>query len=101
MTGEITLRGQILKIGGLKEKLLAAKRGGIKNVIIPKDNEPDLIEMPKQITESLNIIPVEWIDEVVSSALIEEPTPLSKIAKTTKDKSSSSDSSKGGNKQTH
>ena len=101
MTGEITLRGQILKIGGLKEKLLAAKRGGIKNVIIPKDNEPDLIEMPKQITESLNIIPVEWIDEVISSALIEEPTPLSKIAKTTKDKSSSSDSSKGGNKQTH
>jgi ATP-dependent Lon protease len=101
MTGEITLRGQILKIGGLKEKLLAAKRGGIKNVIIPKDNEPDLIEMPKQITESLNIIPVEWIDEVVSSALVEEPTPLSKISKTTKDKSSSSDSSKGGNKQTH
>ena len=77
MTGEITLRGQILKIGGLKEKLLAAKRGGIKNVIIPKDNAPDLIEMPKQITESLNIIPVEWIDEVVSSALVEEPTPLS------------------------
>tara|TARA_B110000503_G_C7048095_1_gene371093 strand:- start:76 stop:1041 length:966 start_codon:yes stop_codon:yes gene_type:complete len=101
MTGEITLRGQILKIGGLKEKLLAAKRGGIKNVIIPKDNEPDLIEMPKQITESLNIIPVEWIDEVVSSALVEEPTPLSKISKTTKDKSSSSDSPKGGNKQTH
>ena len=101
MTGEITLRGQILKIGGLKEKLLAAKRGGIKNVIIPKDNEADLVEMPKQITESLNIIPVEWIDEVVSSALIEEPTPLSKIAKTNKDKSSSSDPSKTGNKQTH
>jgi ATP-dependent Lon protease len=101
MTGEITLRGQILKIGGLKEKLLAAKRGGIKNVIIPKDNEADLVEMPKQITESLNIIPVEWIDEVVSSALIEEPTPLSKIAKTNKDKSSSNDPSKAGNKQTH
>jgi ATP-dependent Lon protease len=101
MTGEITLRGQILKIGGLKEKLLAAKRGGIKNVIIPKDNEADLVEMPKQITESLNIILVEWIDEVVSSALIEEPTPLSKIAKTNKDKSSSSDPSKTGNKQTH
>jgi len=101
MTGEITLRGQILKIGGLKEKLLAAKRGGIKNVIIPKDNEADLKEMPKQILESLNIIPVEWIDEVVSFALIEEPTPLSKIAKTNKDKSSPSDSSKSGNKQTH
>ena len=78
MTGEITLRGQILKIGGLKEKLLAAKRGGIKNVIIPKDNEPDLQEIPKQITKSLNIIPVEWIDEIISSALIEEPTPISK-----------------------
>jgi len=101
MTGEITLRGQILKIGGLKEKLLAAKRGGIKNVIIPKENEPDLIEMPKQITESLNIIPVEWIDEVISSALIKEPTPLSKITKTAKTKSSLDNPSKNGNKQTH
>ena len=81
MTGEITLRGQILKIGGLKEKLLAAKRGGIKNVIIPKENEPDLQEIPKQITSSLNIIPVEWIDQVISSALVEEPTPLSKNIK--------------------
>jgi len=75
MTGEITLRGQILKIGGLKEKLLAAKRGGIKNVIIPKENEPDLQEIPKQITSSLNIIPVEWIDEIISIALESEPTP--------------------------
>ena len=81
MTGEITLRGQILKIGGLKEKLLAAKRGGIKNVIIPKDNEPDLQEVPEQITKSLNIIPVEWIDEVISSALTEEPIPSSKKVK--------------------
>ncbi len=81
MTGEITLRGQILKIGGLKEKLLAAKRGGIKNVIIPKENEPDLQEIPKQITSSLNIIPVEWIDQVISSALVEEPSPLSKNIK--------------------
>ena len=71
MTGEITLRGQILKIGGLKEKLLAAKRGGIKNVIIPKENEPDLQEVPNR-TKSLNIIPVEWIDEVISSALTHE-----------------------------
>jgi ATP-dependent Lon protease len=81
MTGEITLRGQILKIGGLKEKLLAAKRGGIKNVIIPKENEPDLQEIPDQITKSLNIIPVEWIDEVISAALVEEPTPTSKKIK--------------------
>ena len=78
MTGEITLRGQILKIGGLKEKLLAAKRGGIENVIIPKENEPDLQEIPDQILKSLNIIPVEWVDEVISHALIKEPTPLNK-----------------------
>ena len=97
MTGEITLRGQILKIGGLKEKLLAAKRGGIKNVIIPKENEPDLQEIPDQITKSLNIIPVEWIDEVISSALVEEPTPISKKIKTQKSKSSS----KSDTKQTH
>ena len=97
MTGEITLRGQILKIGGLKEKLLAAKRGGIKNVIIPKENEPDLQEVPEQITKSLNIIPVEWIDEVISSALIHEPTPSSKKIKERKSKSST----KSINKQTH
>ena len=88
MTGEITLRGQILKIGGLKEKLLAAKRGGIKNVIIPKENEPDLQEIPEQITKSLNIIPVEWIDDVISAALVEEPTPKTKKIKTEKSKSS-------------
>ena len=86
MTGEITLRGQILKIGGLKEKLLAAKRGGIKNVIIPKENEPDLQEIPKQITKSLNIIPVEWIDEIISAALVEEPTPDTKKIKGQKSK---------------
>ena len=97
MTGEITLRGQILKIGGLKEKLLAAKRGGIKNVIIPKENEPDLQEIPKQITKSLNIIPVEWIDDVISAALVEEPTPLSKKIKAQKSKNSS----KTENKATH
>ena len=97
MTGEITLRGQILKIGGLKEKLLAAKRGGIKNVIIPKENEPDLQEIPDQITKSLNIIPVEWIDDVISAALIEEPTPTSKKLKTQKSKNST----KSENKATH
>ncbi len=88
MTGEITLRGQILKIGGLKEKLLAAKRGGIKNVIIPKENEPDLQEIPEQIIKSLNIIPVEWIDDVISAALVEEPTPKTKKIKTEKSKAS-------------
>ena len=97
MTGEITLRGQILKIGGLKEKLLAAKRGGIKNVIIPKENEPDLQEIPKQITKSLNIIPVEWIDEVISSALIEEPTPINKKIRNQKSKTPR----KSENKQAH
>ena len=97
MTGEITLRGQILKIGGLKEKLLAAKRGGIKNVIIPKENEADLEEIPDQITKSLNIIPVEWIDEVISAALVEEPTPNSKKLKSSKAKNQS----KNTNKRTH
>ena len=97
MTGEITLRGQILKIGGLKEKLLAAKRGGIKNVIIPKENESDLQEIPDQITKSLNIIPVEWIDDVISSALVEEPTPVSKKIKAQKNKNSP----KSNNKQPH
>ena len=93
MTGEITLRGQILKIGGLKEKLLAAKRGGIKNVIIPKENESDLQEIPNQILKSLNIVPVEWIDEVISHALVNEPIPLSKSTRAKKDKSQ--------NKQAH
>ncbi len=97
MTGEITLRGQILKIGGLKEKLLAAKRGGIKNVIIPKENEADLEEIPDQITKSLNIIPVEWIDEVISAALVEEPTPNTKKIKSRKTKNQS----KNTNKRTH
>jgi len=69
MTGEITLRGRVLAIGGLKEKLLAALRGGVKTVIIPKENEKNLIEMPEQITKQLNIVPVKWIDEVLTLAL--------------------------------
>ena len=101
MTGEITLRGQILKIGGLKEKLLAAKRGGIKNVIIPKENEADLQEIPDQITKSLNIIPVEWIDEVISSALVKEPVPSAKSASGVKTKNTKSTSPKPENKQAH
>ena len=78
MTGEITLRGQVLKIGGLKEKLLAAKRGGIKRVILPKENAADLTEIPDQILDSLEIITVDWIEEVISNALESEPMPLKK-----------------------
>ncbi|MDA9024618.1 endopeptidase La, partial [Gammaproteobacteria bacterium] len=101
MTGEITLRGQILKIGGLKEKLLAAKRGGIANVIIPKDNEADLQDIPEQIKDSLNIIPVEWIDEIVSMALESEPVPIKKNTKSKKSKASNKQSNKNQDKQTH
>ena len=78
MTGEITLHGQVTKIGGLKEKLLAAKRGGIKRVIIPEENAADIREIPSQITHALEIIPVRWVDEVISHALISEPKPLKK-----------------------
>ena len=78
MTGEITLHGQVTKIGGLKEKLLAAKRGGIKRVIIPEENTADIREIPSQITHALEIIPVRWVDEVISQALISEPKPLKK-----------------------
>jgi ATP-dependent Lon protease len=78
MTGEITLHGQVTKIGGLKEKLLAAKRGGIKRVIIPEENAADIREIPSQITHALEIIPVRWVDEVISQALISEPKPSKK-----------------------
>jgi ATP-dependent Lon protease len=82
MTGEITLRGEVLPIGGLKEKLLAALRGGIKTVLIPKENERDLVEMPKNIKQNLDIRPVQWIDEVLDIALAEAPVPRdeSKVA---------------------
>ena len=76
MTGEITLRGEVLPIGGLKEKLLAAHRGGIKTVVIPEQNEKDLSEIPDNIKEQLDIRPVRWIDEVLEIALTEMPTPL-------------------------
>jgi ATP-dependent Lon protease len=77
MTGEITLRGQVLKIGGLKEKLLAAHRGGITTVIIPKENSSDLKEIPDNIKSDLKICPVEWIDDVLAIALESEPEALS------------------------
>ncbi|SFR48848.1 ATP-dependent proteinase. Serine peptidase. MEROPS family S16 [Marinobacter daqiaonensis] len=76
MTGEITLRGRVLPIGGLKEKLLAAHRGGIKTVIIPDENVRDLKEIPENIKESLEIRPVKWIDEVLDIALEYTPEPL-------------------------
>jgi ATP-dependent Lon protease len=73
MTGEITLRGKVLPIGGLKEKLLAALRGGIKTVLIPDENEKDLAEIPERIKKDLVIRPVKWIDEVLDIALVELP----------------------------
>ncbi len=76
MTGEVTLRGNALPIGGLKEKLLAALRGGIKTVLIPQDNEKDLIEIPDNVKEGLSIIPVSHVDEVLKYALVDEPEPI-------------------------
>ena len=76
MTGEITLRGEVLPIGGLKEKLLAAHRGGIKTVLIPEQNVKDLAEIPDNIKGNLNIRPVKWIDEVLQIALVSQPVPL-------------------------
>ena len=84
MTGEITLRGEILPIGGLKEKLLAAHRGGISTVLIPHENEKDLVEIPKNIKDKLTIVPVKWIDEVLEHALVQMPVP-----ETSKDKAES------------
>ena len=77
MTGEITLRGEVLPIGGLKEKLLAALRGGIKTVLIPWENERELVEIPKNIKQGLDIRPVRWIDEVLEVALQRIPQPKS------------------------
>jgi ATP-dependent Lon protease len=75
MTGEITLRGEVLPIGGLKEKLLAAHRGGLEKVLIPQENEKDLVEIPKNIKDKLTIVPVKWIDEVMQHALVHMPVP--------------------------
>lgn len=93
MTGEITLRGQVLPIGGLKEKLLAAKRAGITNVIIPSDNIRDLKEIPENIYADLDILPVKWIDEVFEIALASKPEPLVETAtpKTDSDQSAGTD----------
>ena len=76
MTGEITLRGEVTEIGGLKEKLLAAHRGGIKTVLIPEENAKDLQDIPENVKSQLEIIPVKWIDKVLDVALERQPQPL-------------------------
>ncbi|MCX7128514.1 MULTISPECIES: endopeptidase La [Aeromonas] len=80
MTGEITLRGEVLPIGGLKEKLLAAHRGGIKRVLIPKENERDLEEIPDNVKRDLEIYPVRWIDEVLELALQDNPQGFERVS---------------------
>jgi len=107
MTGEITLRGEVLPIGGLKEKLLAAHRGGIKTVIIPHENERDLVEIPKNIKQDLEIIPVRWIDEVLDIALTQVPAAASADKKNvesdddSKDSSAKAEDKKGSKDLTH
>src|SRR3954471_17986991 len=76
MTGEITLRGEVTAIGGLKEKLLAALRGGVKTVLIPEENAKDLQEIPENVKNDLEIVPVKWIDKVLEIALERQPAPL-------------------------
>ncbi len=99
MTGEITLRGEVLPIGGLKEKLLAAHRAGIKTVLIPEENRKDLTEIPDNVKENLDIKPVRWIDEVLQEALVHSPKPLSKAE--TGGKVSKSKKTDSTNIQTH
>jgi ATP-dependent Lon protease len=88
MTGEITLRGEVLPIGGLKEKLLAALRGGIKTVIIPEQNGKDLVEIPDNIKKKLTIVPVRWVEEVIELALTRAPEPIGLETKLQKKSSS-------------
>jgi ATP-dependent Lon protease len=94
MTGEITLRGEVLPIGGLKEKLLAAHRGGIGKVLIPEENEKDLAEIPKNIKDKLTIVPVKWIDEVMEHALVHQPVPEAKSSDEEPDTKTPSDEQK-------
>lgn len=98
MTGEITLRGEVLPIGGLKEKLLAARRGGIKTVVIPEENRKDLKEVPDSIKSELDIRPVKWIDEVLEIALASAPIPF--VAPLAKD-DASKEKDKGSQASTH
>ena len=92
MTGEITLRGEVLPIGGLKEKLLAALRGGIRTVLIPEDNRKDLTEIPRDIKSKLDIRPVRWIDEVFATALVSQPVPLGDVDEALPDAASNAES---------
>jgi ATP-dependent Lon protease len=80
MTGEITLRGEVLAIGGLKEKLLAAVRGGLKTALIPEENVKDLTEIPDNIKNRIEIVPVKWIDQVLERALERKPEALPETA---------------------
>jgi ATP-dependent Lon protease len=95
MTGEITLRGEVLPIGGLKEKLLAAHRGGISVVLIPEENRKDLADIPKNVKDKLDIRPVRWIDEVLQVALQHQPVPLAEEGKETEAKAKTKDKKKG------
>ena len=99
MTGEITLRGEVLAIGGLKEKLLAAHRGGIKTVVIPKENEKDLKDIPDNIKADLQVLPVDWIDEVLDVALESKPEDVIGEIMTTDDANTKKDDS--GRPSTH
>lgn len=83
MTGEITLRGEVLAIGGLKEKLLAAVRGGLRTALIPEENVKDLVDIPDNIKNRIEILPVKWIDQVLEKALERMPEPLSDEASQT------------------
>jgi ATP-dependent Lon protease len=76
MTGEVTLRGRVTAIGGLKEKLLAALRSGVKTVLIPEENEKDLADIPDNVKSALELIPVSTMDQVLSQALTRQPTPI-------------------------
>jgi ATP-dependent Lon protease len=76
MTGEVTLRGRVLPIGGLKEKLLAALRGGIKKVLIPEENAKDLVDLPNSVKSGLEIVPVTRMEEVLAHALVRQPQPI-------------------------
>lgn len=101
MTGEITLRGEVLPIGGLKEKLLAAHRGGIQTVLIPEENRKDLTEIPKNILSKIEVKPVRWIDEVLDVALASRPVPLPAAEPDVPDKKTPKRGKKAGEVRPH
>jgi ATP-dependent Lon protease len=86
MTGEVTLRGRVLPIGGLKEKLLAALRAGIKTVLIPSENEKDLAEIPDNVLKGLNIFPVATVEEALATALVRQPLPVTWVEPSEEDR---------------